>query len=105
MVLLGACSRWKTVKTGVVASMTGPSADLGKDIVNGARIAVDELNADQFRIDGGRAKFELVNEDGKASKEEDKTATKKLVNAGVGAVAGHLNSHVSIAAASIYANA
>jgi len=105
LLLLGACSRQVTVRIGVVAPMSGPLAQYGKDIVNGAQIAVDELNSDYFSIQRKRARFELVIEDDKASPEEGKAAAKRLVDAGVSAVFGHFNSGVSIAAAPTYAEA
>jgi branched-chain amino acid transport system substrate-binding protein len=103
--LLGACSRQVTVKVGVVAPMSGPLAQYGKDIAHGAEIAVDELNADHFMIKGKRAHFELVVEDDKANPEEGKLAAKRLIDADVSAVFGHFNSGVSIAAAPLYAEA
>ncbi|RZI43400.1 branched-chain amino acid ABC transporter substrate-binding protein [Herbaspirillum sp. HC18] len=103
--LIGACSRHETVRIGVVAPMSGPLAQYGRDIANGAQIAVDELNSDHFSIQRKRARFELVVEDDKASPEEGKAAAKRLIDAGVSAVFGHFNSGVSIAAAPLYAQA
>jgi branched-chain amino acid transport system substrate-binding protein len=105
LLMLGACTRQVTVKIGVVAPMTGPLAQYGKDIANGAQVAVDELNSDHFSINRKRARFELVVEDDKASPEEGKAAAKRLIDAGVAAVFGHFNSGVSIAAAPLYAQA
>ena len=103
--LLGACSRQVTVKVGVVAPMSGALAQYGKDIAQGAEVAVDELNAEYFNIGKKRAHFELVIEDDKASPDEGKAAAQRLINAGVVAVFGHFNSGVTIAAAPLYANA
>ncbi|HYD81167.1 MAG TPA: branched-chain amino acid ABC transporter substrate-binding protein [Paucimonas sp.] len=102
---LAACSRQVDVKIGVVAPMSGSLAQYGKDIAQGAQIAVDELNQERFVIDGKRANFQLVVEDDKADKEEGKKAAQRLVDAGVSAVFGHFNSGVSIPAAPIYAKA
>lgn len=104
-IALSACSRQVNVKIGVVAPMSGPLAQYGKDIANGARVAVAELNNDYFSIDGKRAQFELVVEDDKASPDEGKAAAKRLIDAGVTAVFGHFNSGVTIAAAPLYAEA
>ena len=103
--LLTACSRQVNVKIGVVAPMTGSLAQYGKDIAHGAEIAVDELNSDQFTINGKRAHFELVVEDDKASPDEGKAAARRLIDAGVAGVFGHFNSGVSIAAAPFYSAA
>lgn len=103
--LLGGCNRPVTVKIGVAAPMTGTLAPFGKDIVQGAMVAVEELNGEQFMIGGRRAQFELMIEDDKASPDEGKAAAKRLIDAGALAVFGHFNSDVSIAAAPLYANA
>ncbi len=52
-----------TVKLGHVAPLTGPQAHLGKDNENGARMAIDELNAQALEIGGAKIKFELMVED------------------------------------------
>lgn len=103
--LFAACSRQATVKIGVVGPMTGPLAAFGKDMAKGSEVAMDELNADTFMINGKRAHFVLLAEDDKASPEEGKAAAQRLIDAGVVAVFGHLNSGVSIAAAPLYAKA
>ncbi len=105
MILMSACGGDVKVKIGLVAPMTGPLAQYGKDMVNGAQVAIEELHAESFRIREKRVKFELVVEDDKANPETGKTAAQRLVDAGVVAVFGHFNSGVSIAAAPIYAKA
>ena len=51
------------VKIGHVAPTSGGIAHLGKDNENGARMAIDELNAKGVMIGGKKAKFELLAED------------------------------------------
>ncbi|MGH8623605.1 MAG: ABC transporter substrate-binding protein, partial [Burkholderiales bacterium] len=60
------------VKIGQVSPLTGPQAHLGKDNDNGARLAIDELNAKGVTIGGVKVKFELVSEDDQA---DPKTGT------------------------------
>jgi branched-chain amino acid transport system substrate-binding protein len=104
--LLGACSRIPdTVKIGVAQPMTGPLAALGADMKNGVQLAVDELNAKGFKIDGKRVVLEVVAVDDKSNADRGKEVAKVLVDAKVVAVVGHLNSGVSIAAAPVYAEA
>ena len=104
--LLGGCSRIPdTVKIGVAQPMTGPLAALGADMKNGVQLAVDELNAKGFKIDGKPVKLEIVAVDDKSNAERGKEVAKILVDAKVVAVVGHLNSGVSIAAAPVYAEA
>lgn len=92
-----------TVKIGVAQPMSGPLAALGNDMKNGVQLAVDEINASGFKIDGKPVKLEVVAVDDKANADEGKKVAQTLVDAGVVAVVGHLNSGVSIAAAPIYA--
>ncbi len=102
--LLAACDRIPdTVKIGVAQPLSGPLAALGKDMKNGVQLAVDEINAEGFKLDGKLVKLEVVVVDDKANAEEGKKVAQTLVDAGVVAVVGHLNSGVSIAAAPIYA--
>ena len=96
----------EVVKIGHVAPLTGGIAHLGKDIENGARMAVDEINAaGGVKIGDKTLKLELLGEDDKADPKEGTLAAQKLVDAGVVAVVGHLNSGTSIPASKIYADA
>ncbi len=90
------------VKLGHVAPLTGGIAHLGKDNENGARLAVDEANAEGFKLDGKTVKLELVTEDDQADPKVGTTVAQKLVDAKVAGVIGHLNSGTSIPASSIY---
>ena len=90
------------VKIGHVAPISGPQAHLGKDNENGARMAVDELNAKNVMIGGKHAKFELVPEDDAADPKQGTAAAQKLVDEHVNGVVGHLNSGTSIPASAIY---
>ena len=53
----------EVIKIGHVAPISGASAHLGKDNENGAKMAMDELNAESFKINGKVVKFVLVSED------------------------------------------
>ena len=76
---------------------------MGKDLTNGVQLAVNELNKEGFKLNGKLVTLELVIMDDKANAEEGVKVAKQLVDAGVIAVVGHLNSGVSIPAAPIYA--
>jgi len=96
----------ETIKIGHVAPLTGEIAHLGKDNENGARLAVDEINdAGGIKVGDKTVKLELVAEDDKADPKEGTLAAQKLVDAGVVAVVGHLNSGTSIPASKIYSDA
>ena len=51
------------VKIGHVGPTSGTIAHLGKDNENGARMAIEELNAKGVTIGGKKVKFELLAED------------------------------------------
>src|SRR5512137_921053 len=94
------------IKIGHVAPLTGGIAHLGKDNENGARLAVDEINAGGgLKIGDKSFNLELVPEDDKADPKEGTLAAQKLVDAGVVAVVGHLNSGTTIPASKIYSDA
>ena len=91
-----------TVKIGHVGPTSGAIAHLGKDNENGARMAIDELNAANLMIDGKVAKFELLAEDDAGDPKQGTAAATKLVDAKVNGVIGHLNSGTTIPASQIY---
>jgi branched-chain amino acid transport system substrate-binding protein len=93
------------VKIGHVAPTTGPQAHLGKDNENGARLAIDDLNAKKIEIDGKVIKWELVAEDDQADPKQGTIVAQKLVDAKVAGVVGHLNSGTTIPASKIYFDA
>ncbi len=93
------------VKIGHVAPLSGPSAHLGKDNENAARMAIDELNTKAMTIGGKKVKFELVAEDDAADPKQGTAVAQKLVDAKVNGVIGHLNSGTSIPASQIYSAA
>jgi branched-chain amino acid transport system substrate-binding protein len=93
------------IKIGHVAPTSGQIAHLGKDNENGARMAIDELNAKGLTIQGVKVKFELLAEDDAADPKQGTAAAQKLVDAKVHGVIGHLNSGTSIPASKIYSDA
>jgi branched-chain amino acid transport system substrate-binding protein len=93
------------VKIGHVAPTSGGQAHLGKDNENGARMAIEELNAKGVMIGGKKAKFELMAEDDGADPKQATAVANKLVDAKVNGVVGHLNSGTSIPASKIYSDA
>ena len=109
--LLGVVMAWGTVhaqeviKIGHVAPLSGPIAHLGKDNENGARMAIEELNAKGVTIGGKKVKFELLAEDDAADPKQGTAAAQKLVDQKVKGVVGHLNSGTSIPASKIYSDA
>ena len=106
--MLMAGSAWAqdmVVKIGHVGPTSGGIAHLGKDNENGARMAIDELNAKGVTIGGKKVKLELLTEDDAADPKQGTAAAQKLVDAKVNGVIGHLNSGTSIPASKIYSDA
>ena len=93
------------VKIGHVAPTSGGIAHLGKDNENGARMAIEELNAKGTTIGGKKVKFELLAEDDAGDPKQGTAAAQKLVDSKVNGVIGHLNSGTSIPASKIYSDA
>lgn len=92
----------QTVKIGHVGPVSGAQAHYGKDNENGARMAIEELNAQNLSIGGKKVKFELVPEDDAADPRQGAQAAQKLCDAKVNGVVGHLNSGTTLPASKIY---
>ena len=90
------------IKIGHVGATSGPVAHLGKDNENGARLAIEELNAEGIKIGDKVAKFELLAEDDAADPKQGAAAAQKLVDAKVNGVVGHLTSGTTLPASQIY---
>ncbi len=102
--LVAGCSKVPdTIKIGVAQPLTGPLGALGQDLLNGVNLAVAELNKGGYTVDGKRVTLEVVAVDDKSDSATGKVVAQQLVDAGVVAVIGHLNSGVSIDAAPVYA--
>jgi branched-chain amino acid transport system substrate-binding protein len=101
----GTASAQDVVKIGHVGPTSGAIAHLGKDNENGARMAIEELNAKGVTIGGKKVKLELLAEDDAADPKQGTAVAQKLVDSKVNGVVGHLNSGTSIPASKIYSDA
>jgi branched-chain amino acid transport system substrate-binding protein len=93
------------VTLGHSAPLTGPQAHIGKDNENGARLAVDDVNAQGIKIGGRTLKLVLDGQDDQADPKQGIIVAQKFVDAKVNAVIGHLNSGTTIPASKVYADA
>lgn len=100
--IAGVASAQEVVKIGHVGPVSGAQAHYGKDNENGARMAVEELNAQGVTIGGKKVKFELQAEDDAADPKQGTAAAQKLCDAKVAGVVGHLNSGTTIPASKVY---
>jgi branched-chain amino acid transport system substrate-binding protein len=108
---LGLVAQWahaqapETVKIGFASPLTGPQAHYGKDNLNGARMAVDELNARPLRVAARPVRFELMVGDDQADPRTGTIVAQQMVDARVRGMVGHFNSGVTIPASRIYHDA
>ncbi|MPQ56196.1 ABC transporter substrate-binding protein [Duganella sp. FT27W] len=93
------------IKIGHASGTSGTAAHLGKDNENGARMAVEELNAKGVVIGGKKYKIVLQAEDDASDPKQGTAVAQKLVDAKVNGVIGHQVSGTTIPASRIYFNA
>lgn len=92
------------MKIGHAAPISGAQASYGKDNENGARMAIDDLNARGVVIGGKKVRLELVAEDDGADPRQGAAVAQKFCDAKVSGVVGHMNSGTTIPAAKIYSD-
>jgi branched-chain amino acid transport system substrate-binding protein len=98
----GAASAQDVVKIGHAAAVTGPVAYFGKDTENGARMAIEALNAKGVSIGGKKVRFELAAEDDAGDPKQATAVAQKLVDAKINGMVGHETSGTTIPASKIY---
>jgi branched-chain amino acid transport system substrate-binding protein len=103
--LAGAAQADNVIRIGHVAATSGAIAHLGKDNENGARMAVEEINAKGLTIGGKKYRLVLQAEDDAADPKQGTVVAQKLVDAKVNGVIGHETSGTTIPASRIYFNA
>ncbi len=95
----------ETVLIGLAGPLTGPSARIGKDLENGAQLAITDANNKKPVINGKAVIFKLVSEDDQSDPRAAVAVAQRLVDQGVVGVVGHWNTGTSIPAARIYHDA
>jgi branched-chain amino acid transport system substrate-binding protein len=98
----GLASSQEVVRIGHSAAVTGPVAYFGKDTENGARMAIEALNARGVAVGGKKVRFALLAEDDGGDPKQATTVAQKLVDAKVNGVVGHETSGTTIPASKIY---
>ncbi len=94
--LIPSLGRAQDIKVGLVAALTGQSAQSGESISRGLTIAIDEINA-KGGVLGGK-KFVLVKRDDESSPPKGVTATRELISSEkVAALFGGIDTPVSLA--------
>jgi branched-chain amino acid transport system substrate-binding protein len=95
----------EVVRIGHAADMSGPVAYFGKDSENGARMAIEALNARGATIAGKKVTWQLIGEDDASDPKQATSVAQKLVDARVNGVIGHEGSGTTIPASKIYSDA
>jgi branched-chain amino acid transport system substrate-binding protein len=93
----------KIVKIGSLMTTSGAAAHLGKTCLNGALLAVEEINAKGgITIGGEKYKIDLINYDDKCVAKDAVSATERLVRQDkVAVILGAICSHCTLAAMEI----
>lgn len=79
-----------TMKIGLLGPLSGPFGLRGKDLLDGALLAADDINRSGFRIAGKPVKVEIISMDDKADAEVARMGARSLLDSGVHAVIGPL---------------
>ncbi|MBL0917857.1 MAG: ABC transporter substrate-binding protein [Hydrogenophaga sp.] len=87
------------IKVGVIGPFTGPSSDFGQPMLNGVRLAVDEINAVGGYL--GRP-LELVIKDDRGDPDTGLRESEQLVRDGVIATIGFCNTGVALKALDVF---
>ncbi|MGF6573492.1 branched-chain amino acid transport system substrate-binding protein [Paraburkholderia sp. GAS333] len=92
----------RTILIGIAGPLTGPSARIGKDLENGAQLAIDDANAKHPTLNGKPVKFALTSVDDASDPRTAVTVAQQLVDQHVVGVVGHWNTGCSIPASRVY---
>ncbi|WP_431822879.1 branched-chain amino acid ABC transporter substrate-binding protein [Burkholderia sp. F1] len=95
----------QTILIGVAAPLTGPSARIGKDLQNGAQLAVDDANARHPTVGGKPVVYKLVAADDQSDPRTAVAVAQQLVDKHVIGVVGHWNTGCSVPASRVYRDA
>lgn len=95
----------QVVKIGVSGPLTGANAANGKDIENGVRLAIDEVNGQHPTIGNEPVQFVMDSVDDQGDPRVGVQVAQKLVDDGVQVVIGHFNSGVCLPASQVFAKA
>jgi len=89
------------IRIGVIAPLTGPSADFGMPMLNGVKLAVDEINAA-----GGYLghKLELLVRDDEANPDKGRKVSEELASQKVTATIGFCNTGVATKSLDVFQN-
>ena len=88
-----------TVQLGFISTMSGPLAEIGNDMLDGAKVAVEQVNA-SGGVDGGK-KLTLAVKDDQLTPSVAAMDARDLVNSGDKLILGMLDSSICLAVAPV----
>ena len=95
---LTACDRGPmTLTIGMIVAQTGPAAARGQDLVDGASLAADEINAAHHMVGGRPLHISIMVTDDQGDVARAKARVQELLDSGVSAIIGPLNTNQSAA--------
>jgi len=91
--LVAGCERGgpQELRIGVVVAQTGPSGARGKDLLDGATLAAEEINAADYKIGENRLTVKIEASDDRGEVGLSKQQAQAFVDSGVNAVIGPVN--------------
>ena len=90
------------VRIAAIGPLTGGIAHIGKDVVNGVQMALDEANAAKPMLGGKPVFFQFLSEDDAGDPKQAAAVAQRLCDKKVVAVVGHVQSGASIPASAVY---
>src|ERR1700722_12734009 len=95
----------QVILIGLAAPLTGSSARIGKDLENGAQLALDDANSKHPLLNGKPVLYKLAPADDRSDPRTAVTVAQQLVDEHVVGVVGHWNTGCSVPAARVYHDA
>ena len=93
----------RTLSVGVLVAQTGTAGARGKDLLHGATLAAEEINRSAFMVDGRPFKIQIKATDDRGDVEVAQAQARDLLDIGIGAMIGPLNSNQAAAVIPIVA--
>ena len=93
----------RTLTIGVLVAQSGTAGARGKDLLHGATLAAEEINHAGFSVDGRPLRIEIKATDDKGEVESATAQARDLIDTGVGAMIGPINSNQAAAVIPIVA--
>jgi len=87
----------RTLTVGVLVAQTGSSGARGKDLLRGATLAAEEINQSNFTVDGQPLRIQIKATDDRGDVEAATAQARDLIDTGIDAMIGPLNSNQAAA--------